>query len=54
VLALVAEARHESTLYLSGGFVCGAMALYLVDARAGMAAAVVGSIAVIVSRRRRG
>ena len=53
-LALVAEAKHERTLYLSAGFVCGAMALHVVDARAGMVAAVIGSIALIVLRRRRG
>ncbi len=51
--ALLAEYRREPTLYLSGGYVCGAIAIWLIKPSAGFVLLMVGVIAVLVLRHGR-
>jgi hypothetical protein len=52
-LALVAEYRREPTLYLSAGYVCGALALLLFKPVVGFATMVGGIVAIMVIRHDR-
>jgi hypothetical protein len=53
VLALVAEYRREPTLYLSAGYTCGALALFLFKPIIGFASMVAGIAAIMVLRHDR-
>lgn len=54
VSALVAEHRRERTLYLSGGYICGALAITLFSPLFGMIAMIAGIAVVMVMRHGRG
>ena len=51
--ALFAEFRREPTLYLSGGYICGALAIFLIKPSAGFISFMAGIAAVLVLRHGR-
>lgn len=51
-IAIWAEFKKESTLYLSSGFIFGYLALLLLNPLVGMAALAVGAVAVVLLRQR--
>lgn len=51
-IAIWAEFKKESTLYLSAGFIFGYLALLLLNPLIGMAALAVGAVAVVLLRQR--
>ena len=51
-LALWAEVRRESSLFLGAGFICGASGLLLVSRVAGFAALGLGALAILAVRAR--
>jgi hypothetical protein len=53
VIALIAELRREPTLYLSAGFICGAVAILLFKLLIGLATMMVGIVALLVLRHDR-
>lgn len=53
LLALWAESRRESTLPLSAGFICGALALSVSSFPAAMVSILLGSVAIALLRRKR-
>jgi hypothetical protein len=52
-LALVAEYRREPTLYLSAGYLCGALALLIFKPVIGFACMVAGTFAILMIRHTR-
>ena len=54
VVALLAEYRRERTLYLSAGYICGALAVFLITSLFGLVAMIAGITAAMVMRHGRG
>ena len=53
VFSLWAEYRREDNLYLSAGFICGVGGVFLASKTAGIAAATIGTVAVLALRHSR-
>lgn len=50
--AIYAEYRRESTLYFSAGYVCGALAIFLIRPIAGLVSLIFGLIVVLIHRNQ--